>query len=206
MNLAGMPLVELVAKRATTYFSETWVATSIDPSDDLLAKHLNEANIPCYRGSLNNVLDRFFNLCKQQNIGPDDVVIRLTGDNPIVDEFFLLKMREVWEKNNLCYLSGEPANLEKFGWPKGLSAEFFKAKDLYEVSNSSNDNYSMEHVTPNIKKKALKSASMADYLELNNKYLNSYGIDTLKDYLFLANLFYGKNWDIPYFKILQESE
>ena len=117
-------LIELCAKRAKTKFSETWVATSDTPSDNLLAYHLKVAQISCFRGNLNNVLDRFASLCQSQNIGNKDVVIRLTGDNPLVDNVFLEKMRVVWEANDLDYLSAEPCDLQKFGWPKGLSAEF----------------------------------------------------------------------------------
>lgn len=202
LPLAGMPLVELCAKRTDVDFAESWVATSGDPSDDLLAKRLEFAGVLCFRGSLENVLERFCVLCRDQNISNEDTVIRLTGDNPIVDKFFLHKMKSVWESNNLDYLSGEPNDLLRYGWPKGLSAEFFKAGALYEAYRGCPDSYSCEHVTPSIKENAKNSAHMARFQKFNRRFMKGFSVDNLTDYLRMAQIFESIDWDTPYEKIL----
>lgn len=196
-------LVELCAKRAETEFSQTWVAISDAPSDDLLAHRLAAAQIPFFRGGLDNVLDRFYSLCSHQNIEDDDVVIRLTGDNPIVDGVFLEKMRQVWEKNNLDYLSAEPSDLKKFGWPKGLSAEFFKAGLLYASKSKSTDAYNFEHVTPYIRETATEAAHMGSFEKMTKEFKHSFGVDTLDDFLFVSGLFNKAPWNASYETFLE---
>ena len=125
LPIAKMPLAILVAKRAISNFHETWVITSKNESDDLLSSYLETSKIPYFRGELDNVLNRFCSLCLKLKAKPEDTIIRLTADNPLVDDSFLENMKIIWEKYNLDYLSAEPDNLMKYGWPKGLSAEFF---------------------------------------------------------------------------------
>ena len=129
------------ALKDQTKFAETWVATSNSPSDDLLANILEKSKILYYRDSLDNVLIGLTHYAETK-VKPDDTIIRLTGDN-LVDSLFLEQMRMVWEDNDFDYLSGEPPNLVKFRWPKGLSAEFFKAGSLYDVHDKSTDSYSL---------------------------------------------------------------
>jgi spore coat polysaccharide biosynthesis protein SpsF len=202
LPIAGMPLVKLCFKRVSS-FSDTCVAISVDKSDDLLASYLQSSKISYFRGHLTNVLKRFTSLCLQSNLNPNDTVIRLTGDNPLVDNIFLERMKKIWEKNNLNYLSAEPDNLAKYGWPKGLSAEFFKVQSLYEINSDEVDEYTKEHVTPSIKKNSKISANMAEFEKLGFFFKNSYGIDTFEDYLYVADLFQKVRWDESYIKILE---
>ena len=82
----------------------------------------------------------------------NDVIIRLTADNPIVDWFFLNDMKVIYEENKFDYFSAEPTDIEKQNWPKGLSAEFFTVKMLHESFMNDNSDYNKEHVTDYIKK------------------------------------------------------
>ena len=203
LPMGGMLLVKLCFKRVSSLFSDTCVAISNDKSDDLLADYLKSSKISYFRGHLKNVLKRFTSLCLQSNLNPNDTVIRLTGDNPLVDNIFLERMKRVWEKNNLDYLSAEPDNLIKYGWPKGLSAEFFRAQSLYEINSDEVDEYTKEHVTPSIKKYSNNSTNMAEFEKLGFFFKNNYGIDTLEDYLYVADLFQKTRWDESYIKILE---
>ena len=210
LPLANMPLVALCAKRAASSFAETWVAISDHESDDLLANYLETSNILCFRGELNNVLNRFAKLSLKLNLNPDDTIIRLTGDNPLVDSKFLEKMRIVWESKKLDYLSAQPDylsvkpdNLKKYGWPKGLSAEFFKVKSLYEINSSQTNEYQKEHVTPGIKQYSKRLAHMGKFEKLGFSFKKSYSIDTLEDYLYVSRLFQKVVWNESYLKILE---
>ena len=206
LPIANMPLAVLCAKRATSKFHDTWVVTSDQASDDLLAKYLEISKIPCFRGNLNNVLNRFCTLCSYQNIKPEDTIIRLTADNPLVDNKFIEKMKVIWESYDLDYLSAEPDDLTKHGWPKGLSAEFFRAQSIYQLNNNGADKMIKEHVTPSIKKFSKKKKNMVEFEKLGFSFKLSYGIDFLKDYLFVERLFQEVNWDVNYDKILKKSQ
>ncbi|MDA9641687.1 hypothetical protein N9T26_02235 [Alphaproteobacteria bacterium] len=203
LPVGGMPLAVLCAKRAISNFAETWVATSASPLDNLLADRLKAANIQFYRGSLDCVLDRFCSLCRLRKINDNDVVIRLTGDNPIVDRVFLEKMKNIWESHDLEYLTGEPSDLKKYGWPKGLSAEFFRAGLLYASQSLTADKLNQEHVTLAIRNKAKKTAHMAEFEQFPFVFKKSFGIDTLDDYLFVSSLFDKVRWDVQYTKVLK---
>lgn len=202
LPLANMPLVTLCFKRAVTSFADTWVAITEDSTDDLLADYLKKMNIPYFRGHSDNVLDRYKKLCIKLNLNPDVTVIRLTGDNPIVDKTFLEKMKIIWENNNLDYLSGLPLNHNDNGWPKGLSAEFFRVRNLYDINTEDADKYTKEHVTPSIKKNSKNTDSMESFEKLDFHFKRSYSIDTLEEYIYLASLFEKVDWDESYIKVL----
>ena len=82
--LAGMPVLEHVVRRMAR--AETVdtvaIATSTDPSDDALERFADDLGIPCIRGPLDNVLMRY--VMAAEALQPD-VVIRVTGDAPLVD-------------------------------------------------------------------------------------------------------------------------
>ena len=111
MPIAGIPLAHLCAIRAKNDFSRLIVATSNEASDDDLAKMLLEAGVEVFRGSLTNVLSRFIDIVDSHMLADEDAIIRLTGDNPIVDGKFLGILKTAWEKLGLDYLSGQPVDM-----------------------------------------------------------------------------------------------
>lgn len=62
------------------------VATSIDSSDDALVDILSQTGVAHFRGSLDNVLERFYQAAKPYQ--PEHVV-RLTGDCPLADPMLI---------------------------------------------------------------------------------------------------------------------
>ena len=97
----------------------------------------------------------------------------------------------------------ETENLIKYGWPKGLSAEFFKAESLYAINSHETDEYQKEHVTPGIKKYSKQFGHMAKFEKLGFDFKKSYSIDTIEDYLYVASLFQKVDWNESYIKILE---
>ena len=67
--------------RATTV-SETIFATTTDPTDDPVAEYCDFSGIPFTRGSLYDVLDRYYQTAKQAKA---DYVVRITADCPVID-------------------------------------------------------------------------------------------------------------------------
>lgn len=82
--IAGQPMLQRVfirTSRAATV-TETIFATTIDPSDDPVAEYCDFSGIPFTRGSLYDVLDRYYQTAKQAKA---DVVVRVTADCPVID-------------------------------------------------------------------------------------------------------------------------
>ena len=181
------PLVILCNKRLK---NNNFKLTTIIPAgkeDDYLAYILKNNNINFFRGNKYNVLKRFKEFTK--DFDEEQVIVRVTADNPFVDSTFINKLVKIYTLHNLKYLSAHD-NIKNL--PYGLQAEIFKIKYLREsVSNKKNVT---EHVTTEIRKKYL------------NKYLNIYlknysglstyklSIDTVEDLERVKKIFeYYKN-------------
>jgi len=83
-DIAGQPMLQRVfvrTSRAATV-TETVFATTTDPSDDPVAEYCDFSGIPFTRGSLYDVLDRYYQTAKQAKA---DVVVRVTADCPVID-------------------------------------------------------------------------------------------------------------------------
>ena len=79
LDLAGKSMIQHVferVRRAQTVDS-VLVATTSDPSDDPVAAFAASMEAPCYRGSLHDVLDRYYQAAKTQRA---DVIVRITAD------------------------------------------------------------------------------------------------------------------------------
>ena len=73
--------VVIRTSRAATV-TETIFATTTDPSDDPVAEYCDLSGIPFTRGSLYDVLDRYYQAAK---LAKADVVVRITADCPVID-------------------------------------------------------------------------------------------------------------------------
>ncbi|MFZ0533826.1 MAG: glycosyltransferase family protein [Anaerolineales bacterium] len=84
LDIAGRPMLQHVIDRTVNAktIDDVVLATTTDPSDDVLEQYCQKQGIPCYRGSLSDVLDRFYQTAVQFHV---DVIIRLTADCPLLD-------------------------------------------------------------------------------------------------------------------------
>ncbi|MBI1793560.1 MAG: glycosyltransferase family protein [Chloroflexi bacterium] len=83
-DIAGQPMLQRVfirTSRAATV-TETIFATTTDSTDDPVAEYCGFSGIPFTRGSLYDVLDRYYQTAKQAKA---DVVVRVTADCPVID-------------------------------------------------------------------------------------------------------------------------
>ena len=107
MELNGMPIVWHIYKRAEACknVSEVIVATSTHESDDILVQFCKKYDLNVFRGSLENVLDRFLQVLR---IHSERYVVRITADCPLIHPDFidaqiaalnLFKADTVWIKN-----------------------------------------------------------------------------------------------------------
>jgi len=182
LPVAGMPVVVLAAGRAANTGRDVLVATSTEPSDDLLARMLADYEVPCFRGALTNVLQRFVDASAALN--DDAIVVRLTADNLFPDGWFIDCMVEEFHRKRLDYIcSGEP----DCGLPYGMSVEITRVGLLREALANSRTSEEFEHVTPYIRSRY----GARGFLGLAHLGLSNYRctIDTLEDYLKVARIF-----------------
>jgi spore coat polysaccharide biosynthesis protein SpsF len=83
-DLGGQPVLAWVVKRArrAERIDEVVVATTIEPEDDEVEAFCHERGYPVYRGSMHDVLDRYY---KTARLYTADVIVRVTADCPFID-------------------------------------------------------------------------------------------------------------------------
>lgn len=84
LDIAGQPMLARVVERARRAKSldGVAVATTIDSADDPVADFCAGRDYPCYRGSLHDVLDRYYQAAR---LFKADFIVRLTADCPLID-------------------------------------------------------------------------------------------------------------------------
>ena len=159
--------------------SNVIVATSISKVNDDLESYIDTLKVECYRGSENDVLSRFYDIIIKHNF---EYVIRLTGDNPIVDNILLKEFISNFISNDLDYSCSN--NL-----PLGCNFEMMKASEIIKAHENCENLFDKEHVTPFVKRNANKKA---DFTFNNVKLISNLRltIDYASDYAFI-NLIYA---------------
>lgn len=142
----GKGALEIMLERvnAAQSVDEVAVATTTSPNDDALAELCKRLNVPCVRGSEEDVLDRYYQAAKALNAA---TVVRLTGDCPLQDPNVIDAL--VYEYlNNLSvdYM----ANAMTPTYPDGFDAEVFSFNALETCWKEAQKPSEREHVTPYI--------------------------------------------------------
>src|SRR5262245_53958404 len=114
------------------------VATSTDPSDDAIHALCRSENVDCFRGSLQDVLDRFYQAALPRRPG---AIARLTGDCPLVDPALIDRVVE--------FFRAEPFDLAATAetYPDGLDVEVFRFDALADAWRRATAAPDREHVT-----------------------------------------------------------
>lgn len=121
------------------------LATTNQPEDDVLADLVFSLGLQVVRGSQQDVLARFV-LAAGCTDAP--VLVRITGDCPLIDPDLLDETIAAFYQQNLDYLS----NCLPPTYPDGLDIEVFSREALLQADRDCVDSAQREHVTPWIHK------------------------------------------------------
>jgi len=146
-DVHGRPMFQWLLNRvkAVPAIDEILVATTVDPDDDGLARWITEvAKVGCFRGSSENVLDRYFRAAEHRDA---DVIVRLTADDPLKDPQIIGQIiREFRARPDLDYCSTSIRPT----FPEGLDVEVFTYEALKRAHCEAALMSEREHVTPYI--------------------------------------------------------
>lgn len=149
-EIAGRPMLWHVADRARRVRSldGVVVATSDSPADVAIANFCVQNGVQCFRGSHNDVLDRYYQASK---FFKAEVIVRLTADCPLLDSTVVEKVIEEFFADNYDYVSNtlEPT------FPAGLETEVLRQDALEQAWRDARLKSEREHVTPYIWKHPL---------------------------------------------------
>lgn len=142
-SLMGLPMIVFMAKRVqqARLVDQVLVATSTDPSDDALTQAVDGHGLACFRGSLDDVLGRFY--AAALHTGADHVV-RLTGDCPLMDADLVDRALALLASSDADYVS----NIAPPSYPDGLDVEAFTMAALRDAWAHARLPSEREHVTP----------------------------------------------------------
>ncbi len=180
--MAGVPMIELLLARLSKskLIDKIVVATSIDERNIFLVEHVQKLGYTCVRGSEIDVLDRYLVAARQAQA---DVVVRITGDCPLIDPVLVDKVIAKFKAEGLDYLS----NTAPPSYPDGLDTEVFTLKALERAGRESKDPFDHEHVTPYLRKPGLyKTGSMQHCEDLSNL---RWTVDEMADFEVVSQVF-----------------
>ena len=145
MNLSGKPVLEHVIDRLnqSNYINQIIVATSYEDGNEGIVDLCDLKKVFCFKGSEDDVLDRFYQACKNFNVGLDDIVIRITADCPLIDYEIVDKTIKLHLDENNDYTS----NTMPCTYPDGLDCEVFNFEVLDNAWKNANLSSEREHVT-----------------------------------------------------------
>ncbi len=155
-DLDGKPMLRFMLDRLRPLEDDgihLWVATTTEPEDDVISDALchNEV-IRCYRGSKDNVLSRYQEIAKDY-----DVVVRLTGDCPLLTAGIVRHVLELHEEYGGDYTACTQVD--------GLEVQVYEADALLRIEPTS---WSREHIG-------------APFGECHAVFLPSLSVDTPED-------------------------
>lgn len=122
------------------------VATSVEASDDPLAALCAAEGVEVSRGSLDDVLDRFYRAAEPR---APELVVRLTGDCPLADPALVDRVVDELLASGADYAS----NSVQPTFPDGLDVEAFRFEALARAWREAKLPSEREHVTPFIHKR-----------------------------------------------------
>lgn len=180
---AGKTMLECVVERVKLAMlpCQVVVATSTDQSDDPIQCLCEQRNIDCYRGSLDDVLSRYYNAATFFNA---DIIVRITADCPLIDYEIIDHSVKKLLDGSFDYVS----NTIRPTLPDGLDVEVFTYPLLKEAFNEANLRSEREHVTLYIKNHKHK------YKYFNMVSLNNYSnwrwtVDECIDLVFIRKVY-----------------
>ncbi|MEU7944881.1 glycosyltransferase family protein [Micromonospora taraxaci] len=140
--LAGRSVLGRVVRAASDsgVLTDLVVATSTDTIDDAVAAECERLGVPCHRGPVDDVLDRFLGALAAH---PGDAVMRFTADCPLLDPEIITLVASVYRAvPGLDYASTSIART----LPRGLDVEIIRAETLRTVGRLATDHHRV-HVT-----------------------------------------------------------
>ena len=141
-KIRGRTLVELVHHRLSkSHFLDSVVFAIPDgPQDDVLFEHLQKIGAKVFRGSSDDVQDRFLRAAEQHN---GELLVRITADCPLIDWRLVDDVISLYKREGVDYAS----NVCPPTYPDGLDVEVFSRDKLVEARVLSESPEAREHVT-----------------------------------------------------------
>lgn len=195
LPLMGAPMIlrQLERIKQCKKLDQILLATSTSTTDDPLVDIAEASGYEVYRGSLENVLDRFYCAATKYNANH---VVRITGDCPLIDPNVIDQVveRHLEQKNDYT------SNAMICSFPDGLDTEVITISALYQSVENARLPSELEHVTQYINKhpEIFKLGNFLCFKDLSHM---RWTVDEPEDYDFVVNVFEELYLENPQFKM-----
>jgi spore coat polysaccharide biosynthesis protein SpsF (cytidylyltransferase family) len=169
------------------YVEEVIVAATNKEEDNVIYDFCVKNNIQVFRGSENDVLDRYYQCAKKYNMRD---IVRITADCPLHDPNVIDKVVATYLEGNYDYVT----NTMPYSFPDGLGVEVFSFNALEEAWKNAKLPSEREHVTPYIRNnKKFKKKNVYS----NKRYpLYRLTLDYPEDYQFIKEIYERMDRDL----------
>ncbi len=121
--------------------TETAIATTDLPSDDVIVSEAERLGVRCFRGAEQDVLARYVGAAEAFAA---DVVVRITSDCPLIDAELADEVIEALAQEGADFA----CNVWPRTYPRGLDTEAFTSSALQSICEVAKQPHQREHVTP----------------------------------------------------------
>lgn len=177
----GTPMIEFLLNRLSQskMIEHIVLATSSDEKNQPLAEHVQALGYGVYRGSEEDVLDRFYNAALEKK---PNIIVRITGDCPFIDPDLVDEVICALQDNDVEYAS----NISPPTFPDGLDVEVFTYSALTEAWKHATSKHEREHVTPYIKNNSKKSSH--NVINSTDHSAQRWTVDEVEDFEIIQNV------------------
>jgi spore coat polysaccharide biosynthesis protein SpsF len=162
------------------------IATSEESQDDTIEQGAKKIGVPCFRGNLNNLLDRHYQAAKKYQA---TTVLKIPSDCPLIDPRIIDQVLDFYfdHPGEYDYVS----NLHPATFPDGNDVEIMTMACLEKVWQEAKRPLELEHATPYIWENQGKFRIGNVIWETGKDYSMShrFTIDYEADYQFIKTVF-----------------
>ncbi len=141
--ICGTPSIGLLLSRLNraNLVDHVVLATTDTEADVALINYVQAFGCAVFQGDESDVLDRYYQAAIAASA---DVIVRITGDCPLIDPEVVDAVIQTFLQTNADYAS----NVEPATFPDGLDTEVFSFQALETAWKEAQSMYAREHVTP----------------------------------------------------------
>lgn len=183
LSIKGKPLLQYFAERLKKSGLPLYVATSVDPSNNIIEAFCRKNRINCFRGDERNVLKRYYDCAVQNKL---DIIIRITSDCPLIDGKVVKEAAQKYlefDNENIHY-----SNCVLLTCPHGMNFEVFSMKLLEDAYQHATEDFDKEHVTPYIIKNKSGKVRLEHYMIDKKAHDYRVTVDTYDDFKLVRKL------------------
>lgn len=127
------------------------IATTVNATDDAIVKLCGELGVACFRGSEDDVLERYCLAAKEYGA---ERVVRVTSDCPLLDPLVVDSVVGFAKAHpEFAYVTNSPEDDALRTYPRGMDVETVPFASLEAAQRESVDPFEREHVMPFFKKR-----------------------------------------------------